>query len=233
MIKISFVVAVVLLVSCNKLTPPQPSFKKVVMMGDSQIKQIEGGYTGIKSSWNEVLEMDNIVNEGHNGYMFEEMYKGIDGNVPLQQAINHHPDYVYLMGGTNESLSGEWDEIESPKKTIYWLDKICKELEVNNIPFSIHLPVPFTKSKDSAVNIGGILNYRIEKISKVIEEYCCINNIECIDLKPFLCYKDEITNRWFLTDKLSFDGIHFNLGGYEMWKKPLLCSMNNKGLFSL
>lgn len=211
-------------ISCQQIDKDATPLS-IVMLGDSQIKQIQGGYSGIPYSWSQLLSIDRVYNQGYNGYTLEEIYKGKDQNSPLKNTTELYPSIVYLMAGTNECLNNGWFEESTCSIAVLYLDSIYQRLNDNNIQMSFILPVPFTRSIDSIINEGFVLNDRIDIIRSYLQKYCLNHDIECIDLRDDLCYVDPVQNKWFLDDNLSIDGIHFNLDGYRLLGKPIIKSI--------
>lgn len=198
------------------------------MLGDSQIKQIQGGYSGIPYSWSQLLSIDRVYNQGYNGYTLEEIYKGKGQNSPLNNTTELYPSIVYLMAGTNECLNNDWLEESTCSNAVLYLDSIFQMVNDEGLDMSFILPVPFTRYKDSVLNEGFVLNERIDMMRGYLQNYCVNHNIECIDFRSYLCYIDPVQDKWFLNDSLSIDGIHFNLDGYQLIREPIIKSIKQK-----
>ena len=218
------IIPLVLMFSCSKdkLTPSSNIYNpSIVMLGDSQIKQIQGGFSGIPYSWSDLLNVDNVKNEGYNGYTMRDLYE----SHPLQNTLGFKPDKVFLMAGTNDCLNDGWQGVETCKETVLYLDSICDKITSQGADVCFILPVPFTFEADSILNTGGILNDRIELISQHLSDYCIEYNVEFVDFKGELCYNNAEIDKWFLCDSFSIDGIHFNLDGYRAIRHVILNSI--------
>ena len=221
------------LIACScKKKPVNNSTAKVVMLGDSHMRYIQVN----NSTWNELMGTTNMVNEGYDGYTYYHIYNGFGSNQPFNQALAENPDFVYLTGGSNEGFNNvtydslgnafAWDSINTPAQSVYWLDRMCQDLKSNNIPFAVHLPIPFTEYRDSTTNVGFVINNRMDIMSEAIKNYCREEGITWIDLRPYVCYVHETNGKLYMKDSLTIDGFHFNLDGYKEWAKPLSFHMN-------
>lgn len=213
-----------MMTSCKQEVVIQPN-KKIVMLGDSGIKQIDGEISGVnQSSWNALMGHDNMINLGFNGYGTDDIINY--GNPsPLELAIAAAPELLYLSIGGNDGAAGAGSGIPL-STTMANLAIICNEIKAASIPFVIVLVLPFTKDRNETAGGGvGIFNDNFQNMDNSIIEFCSANQYECMDTRPFVGYREN--GLWYLRDSLTFDGVHLTFEGYQQWAIPLSMSINN------
>jgi lysophospholipase L1-like esterase len=209
--------------SCQQQYIESPN-KKIVMLGDSGIKQIDGQLSGVnQSSWNALMGHNNMINLGFNGYATANIISY--GNpAPLALAIAEAPDLLYLSIGGNDGAAGQGSGV-SLATTMANLENICNQIKAANIPFVIVSVLPFTKIRNETAGGGvGIFNDNFQNMNDAIIQFCADNEYECMDIRPYVCYREN--GLWHLRDSLTFDGVHLTFEGYEQWAIPLSYSIN-------
>ena len=198
--------------------------KKIVMLGDSGIKQIDGQISGVnQSSWNALMGHNNMINLGFNGYATANILSY--GNpAPLALAIAQAPDLLYLSIGGNDGAAGQGSGVPL-STTMANLANICNQLVAADITFVIVLVLPFNKYVNENNGGGvGIFNDNFQNMDNAIIQFCADNQYECMDTRPYVCYREN--GLWHLRDSLTFDGVHLTFEGYQQWAIPLSYSIN-------
>ena len=164
-----------------------PSKVNIVMLGNSIT---EGG-----KDWNKWLERNDVRNAGKGGFTSGQLLWFLDTCV-----ISAHPKYCFIMSGINDLFQEISFDIIYENQVI-----LLNRLMANGIT-----PVVFlTLYRFNDAN--G--NRNVDKVNSSIANYCKGNNIECIDLNPYL--SDETG----LKKEFNKDGTHINDKGYEIWSK--------------
>ena len=179
--------------------------KKIVCHGDSltEAADLEKGYT-----WTAQVENRlniQIINSGIGG----DTSGGLLGRF-YPDAIQHQPDMVIIMGGTNDLW---WNlDINTILANIYAM--ACQARYHNIVPL-VGLPLPIlaarAKKQDFAAPIGGYANFE-KKLSQLVEalsESAQASEIACLDFYHlFFDNKGKVRPKLFLDD-----GLHPNAEG--------------------
>lgn len=154
--------------------------------------------------WAELFQNPNIVNRGIGG-------DDTDGILErISNITNAKPSKVFIMIGTNDLAYG---------KTVDYVlsnyQKIIDSIQINSPKTEIFiqsvLPVDqavhWTRNNDDLVLINkGLVKLSAEK------------NVTFIDLYPLFVVTDPVVK---LNPKYSFDGLHVNGIGYQIWKDAI------------
>lgn len=132
--------------------------------------------------------------KGINGEMTDEMVYRFDRDV-----TEHHPDYVTILGGTNDIGWG----IE-PSKVSHNLEVMYKKaLAVHITPVAI--TIPSIRGFDSLIYPRQELNRSIMEIAGKFE-------IPCVDMFTASAEQDVMR----LAARYSNDGLHLSTAGYKL-----------------
>jgi len=169
----------------------------IVMLGDSITEGI---------NWNELLERDDISNQG----IGEDTTEGFLNRVEYVYKLK--PEMCFIMGGVNDLGKN------IPIKNI--MDNIAiivSRLKENNIKVIMQSTLyvskkwPFYKKR----------NKDIMKLNQQIKEYCNKYNVDYIDINQV------VSQNGILQDKYTEDGVHLLENGYEKWKELILQELKN------
>jgi len=182
--------------------------KKIVCHGDSltEAADVEKGYT-----WTTLVENRlkiQIINSGIGG----DTSGGLLGRF-YPDAIQHQPDMIIIMGGTNDLW---WDlDIKTIQANIYAMS--C-QARYHNITPLVGLPLPIlaarAKNQDFAAPIGGYANFE-KKLSKLVDALAVSaqqSDIACLDFYRFFFDKKGMVSPKLFLD----DGLHPNAEGNKI-----------------
>lgn len=166
---------------------------KIVFLGDSITRNGE---------WDELFNDQDIINRGINGDTSAGILKRIDSITILK------PQKIFIMMGINDfSKSKSIDSVmENYKKVI---KKIQNDSPDTKIYIQSVLPINI---KDSLVKPTTIIDFNNQLKSFSIQE-----GINYIDL-----YSSFVDADQHLIKKYTFDGVHVNGDGYELWKSKIV-----------
>lgn len=151
--------------------------------------------------WNELFGDLNIKNRGIGGDLIPDVIERLD------QVILFHPQKIFLMIGINDVGRGKTiEEIESDYNTLI-------ELIIQNSPTS----ELYLQSLLPTYSQNNLQNNKIVEINKMIADIATKHSLRYIDL-----FSVFVSNEGELDKKYSFDGIHINGNGYQLWKKEII-----------
>ncbi len=163
---------------------------------DSVIVMLGNSIT-YECAWNELLNRDDVINRGIPG----ETIEGIIDRLPT--ILLSPTKSVVLMAGINNILNGD--------KTIN-LTKHYTEL-LDSIRTKTDLIVCATLYTSIYTNIHS----EITELNLFLKQYCQQHQLPYIDLNSALVSKDHLLER-----KYTYDGVHLNSKGYEVWRDALM-----------
>lgn len=166
---------------------------EIIMLGNSITDQCE---------WHELFNNINIKNRGIGGDDTDGILERLD------EVTESKPAKIFIMIGTNDLAYGKSIEhvIENYKKII---ERIQSSTPETKIYIQSVLPV------DEAIHFTRPMK-DIVSINSQLKEMAKENGLVYIDL--FSLFN---TNENRLNPDYSFDGLHLNGKGYEMWKKEI------------
>ncbi len=183
---------------------------KIVLIGDSLIYGYGVPYG---KGWAHIYDAqtkDTVINKGTNGNSTYEMINRYEEDV-----IANKPDYVFIMGGSNDLVFSIAD-VKTILENIKQMIKIAKE---NNIKPIIGIPPMADHEMASNAWSDGVdynkMNKDLEEIKKIIQKIGKEEQIPVIDFNTKL---GKIINE---TNKESYliDGLHpTQKGQEEMYK---------------
>ena len=170
------------------------SNEDIYFVGDSLIDTQE---------WNELFNSASIRDRGIGGDTTDGLLKRID------EVIEGRPKKVFIMVGINDILTHtKTDIIQKNYKNI--IDKISSGSKDTEIYCLSVLPT----SEQSQLNYK-IYSSDIENVNEIIKQLASENdNSTYIDL-----YSSFTNDENYLNEDLSFDGVHINSNGYDLWKE--------------
>jgi len=202
-------------VSCVKQEIVEPN-KKIVIMGDSMVKTIDGQLSGEPSTWEAELGMSDVDNQGYNGIVIQQ----VSQNGPLTWTIAANPELVYIAAGINDAIQGV-----SVATSIAPMTTICNQLTSNGIPFVITLPVPVVHDYTyNNVPAPGIRDNR-EALNAALVNLCVSHGYRYMDLEPWLGER-HADGHVYLKDEYTVDGVHLNNAGYKCWAMYMSYDIN-------
>ena len=168
----------------------------IVMIGDSLTSGV---------NWNSISSRLDILNMGQSG---DQVYLKIGnknyGTINRLEGLDSIYKKSFLMLGINDfSVGKNVNEVFNVYK------KIINIILKKNIK-------PYIQStlfvRDGKFNSKiSIINLKVKKLNILLKEYCYLNNITFIDLNS------KFQNNGMLNKKYTYDGIHLNKDGYNLW----------------
>jgi lysophospholipase L1-like esterase len=169
----------------------ETSSADIVMLGDSHTYNL---------NWDELLNRKGIIN------------RGIDADITqgylnrLKYIYKLNPKICFVEGGINDLYSGfRVQEIFDNYKEIIEVLKNHKITPV--IQSTLFVANTYASAKET--------NKKVEELNQMLINYAKENQIEYLDVNLL------VSNKGFLNEELSYDGLHLNAKGYELWK-PLV-----------
>lgn len=191
---------------------------KIRLFGDSHawfLTYDNPSHTTPNSSWNELLETSNVDQLGFPGATTQWLHLHA-----MDSLIGVNPDLVYIIMGANDAWKGVPLEI-----TVKHYDQICKGFNSHGIePVLIKIPPIDSGFVNGASNTIPVIN-QYERINNFIDAYSDSTGIEVVDINSSVLDTQRLP---FVRTEFMYDGLHFNLKGYQRWKLPLLRSMSKK-----
>jgi lysophospholipase L1-like esterase len=174
----------------------------IVMLGNSLTHGV---------NWNELLNRDDVVERGIPGDVVEGYLKR------LSSVTNLNPKVCFIMGGINDIYN--WTPVE---KIYQKYMQLIVELKKKNIIPVIELVIyagtdygkEWLKQNDPAaipVEVNRGRNAEVEKLNDMLKNFAERNNIMVIDLN------ERMSTGKFLKKELTYDGLHLNPKGYQIW----------------
>ncbi|WP_036477645.1 GDSL-type esterase/lipase family protein [Myxosarcina sp. GI1] len=158
---------------------------KYVFVGDSITKN--GGNWSLKLEGNPFISKNIAVNN----------YTTNQITLLVEQALGYSPNYVFIMAGTNDSISNEI----KVDQTIQNYKALLKKFDRKTIPIITLVPLQQDNTINKKINQ---INYGIKRLAK-------IKNIHIIDLNQY------IAPSGYLLEKFTIDGVHFSNAAYQIW----------------
>ena len=167
-----------------------------IMLGDS----ITYG-----AQWNDFFS-EIIFNRGIGGDQTTGIIKRLDS------VLKYKPKKIFLMIGINDICAGIDNE------TIYKnIVTIINRIKTQSIIPFVYSVLHVTKNyKDVKLTVKEI-NDSVDIINDNVSKYCKDNEITYINLNTLLS-----DDKGYLKDEYSYDNIHLNNRGYEVWIKTLM-----------
>ncbi len=143
---------------------------------------------------------------------------GIGGNTSsdmlwrLNPVINSKVKHCLIIAGTNDCLQNF-----PLNETIKNLYQICNTLIDQNVTVAIHT-IP---NLSNSIVQSEIYNIRIDQLNTQIRIIAQNENLCLIELNKNLCPNGE------LPPQLTYDGIHLNKNGYNIWAMLINDYLNN------
>ena len=159
----------------------------IVMLGNSNI---------YGADWGELLGRTNVANRGVTSDVIEGYISRLNYVVTL------NPKVVFISGGLNDVYN--WIPVETIMNDyIFLIEQLRKR--------GIIVVVQSTFSVTSKWYSADTRNPEIDKLNKLLKDYCKKEAIEFLDLVPFMsrkgAFREEYTNSWG----------HINPKGYKIW----------------
>jgi lysophospholipase L1-like esterase len=169
----------------------------IVMFGDSMMEYAE---------WCELLDRDDVVNRGISGDITEGMLKRLDNIIKLK------PKICLFMGGINDII----------KKVPYGVtlenvNLIVEELKKHGIKVIIQSVLYTGRSLDNHKSINMSVGRLNNGLMTLAERSSCL----------FLDINEELSKAGHLKDEYTYDGIHLNFRGYDIWGKVMKSKIND------
>jgi lysophospholipase L1-like esterase len=165
--------------------------KPIIFLGDSITHN---------SEWSELLQKPNIENRGISGDITSGVLNRLDN------IIQQNPEKIFLMIGINDiEIGRHQDEIINDYEQI--LKKLTDKISSKTLYIQSVLPINEKQNKK-------IKNSTIIDLNNKIKDISIKYNVKYIDLNSAMT--DSEGN---LKKEYTYDGIHINGRGYEIWAK--------------
>ena len=148
-----------------------------------------------------------IVKSGIAGYETDDILSRMD-----EMVYRYNPTKVFLLIGTNDLKRDEDKTKETANKIIEILNNIKTKRPMTKLYYQSIYPV--NRNLSAAEER---YNDEIQKVNKMLKEYCSKNNITYIDM-----YDELADNEGNFKDTLTKDGLHPNDLGYARISQVLL-----------
>lgn len=174
--------------------------RAIVMLGDSLTDM--GG-------WNEFFPRNTVLNRGISG---DTVY-GVMSR--LQEVARHKPKKIFVLVGVNDLFHGE------PVPSV--LDRYAEMVKrLLAITPHIYLQSVFPINPQGGADMQGLTNARIVALNAGIQKIAASNKLPYVDV-----YSKLVDSRGNLNLSLTFDGIHVNGRGYDIWRKTISSMVKN------
>lgn len=179
--------------------------KTLVALGDS----ITYGFPYTpQHSWVEQIKKATdwqVVNSGISGDTLEDMLMRLKRDV-----LAYRPDYVTLMGGTNDFYVG----MSQPQIRNDFL-AIMEALEREGSKVLVGLPLPVDDATEGALRLWR----------QWLREYCDRRGLPVIDF-----YRDFMDEQGRIREELLLDGCHPRIEGYEVMGRRIIQTLRDLGM---
>ena len=167
--------------------------------GDFYTKQGKGFYNVGNALLGQPFELPSGWNFGVSGETTTEILARI------QSVIDVNPDYVHILGGSNDNMALE-TSVDTAFNNLKAMCDLCSEFGITTLVGTV-LPRVGASS--------GIIE-NIQSINKKLKDYCMTKtNVVCIDYFSILADKETLLPR--TSEAVFYDNVHPNsYGGYLM-----------------
>jgi len=165
---------------------------QIVFLGDSIIRF---------EDWNVLFEISSSVNAGISGDTTDGILKR------LSSVISSQPKKIFLMIGINDLLNGK-DVVYAIGNYATILDRIKTESPDTKVYVQSVLPINNDVLKSETAN-----NEKVKALNEQLELLANERGMVFVNLYPAFAGTDDKMPR-----KYSWDGLHPNSHGYEIWK---------------
>ncbi len=163
----------------------------IVFFGDSHIKGAD---------WNELLGREKVVGRGITSDVLEGYLSRLHYIYKLE------PKICFITGGLNDIYG--WIPVD---KVFQYYTRIIRELRTKGIIVVVQSTLYTTKEWANAEN----RNPEVEKLNKLLKEYCNQEKIEFIDLNA------KMSNGIYIKNSLVNSWGHLNPRGYKIWAEEV------------
>ncbi len=180
----------------NQYQSYQSNDSMIIFLGNSLTQYCE---------WHELLKRNDILNRGIGGERTDLLLARLD------EVTTRNPSKIFLEIGINDIIHkvDEKTIIENYETIVYELTHKCKAKVYLYAIFPVNLDMRSENYPPIDTRKISTINSAIQSIAK---EYSC----EYLDLRPVLT--DE---RGLLKAEFTYDGLHLNGEGYDVWAKFL------------
>ncbi len=192
--------------------PEQRTKPKIIVFGDSHAGALQDDRAGA-TTWNELLETNNACGLSFAGFTTGDILS----HGAVDSLLKAKPDLVFLILGANNA----WKQV-SLSMTMIEYDAICDQLRTNDIHVVLLTIPPIEEGFVNGTRETHRVIQRYRIINSYIIDYATFYGYEYINLSALL--RDE-DNPPFARTGLTYDGLHYNITGYEKWKVPMLLAI--------
>lgn len=170
----------------------QAAARNIVFIGDSLTQWFD---------WGKRFEDDEVANLGIAGEPVEGL---LDRREVLYAHIRNQPDYIFLMTGINNILSGQYT-IDAPYREI--VRNLTGRYKRSRVVVQSLLPV----------SCPGISNAVIADVNRRLEQIALEGNAGYLDVYSAFINEEGDPGSEYLQD----DGIHLTSKGYAAWAREV------------
>lgn len=163
-----------------------------------------------------------FVGDSHSaGFLLDESFpgkkvrnRGIPGNEiemtiqSIQKMISEKPSKIFLQIGVNDLIAGK-----SPDYIINKYSGLIHQIKDAGIALYVQSLFPTTGKYEN-------IETAVEKTNNLLKDLCYKNNIRYIDVYSGLVKAGKLDN------ELTYDGLHLNSHGYDIWKNAVEPNLN-------
>jgi lysophospholipase L1-like esterase len=161
------------------------------------------------ANWNELLGRNSVVERGIPSDVLEGFLHR------MQYVYTLKPKICFILGGLNDIYN--WIPVE---EIYYNYIRIVEGLRRRNIKpviqSTLYAGKDWGKDWGGTPEINAGRNKEVMKLNKLLKDYAKRNNIDFIDLTDEMSTPDN-----FMRPDLTWDGVHLNAKGFNIWAKEV------------
>ena len=213
---LSFLVSVILFSSCANAQPKWDSTYRpgIYAQKVENFKSYPNSPTDViflgnsitdYADWNELLQLPQARNRGISG----DITFGVLER--LGEVTEGKPAKVFILIGINDIARNIPDSVilDNYKRMIGGIKSVSPKTKIY---FNTLLPVNKTFPDKAHFN----KDEHIAFVNEGLKKLCVKENVTLIDIHPHFLNEDKMLDK-----KLTYDGLHLNAAGYQLWAKLL------------
>jgi lysophospholipase L1-like esterase len=157
-----------------------------------------------RALWNELFPGENVINRGINS----DTTEGVKNR--MEEITKSKPERVLMMIGVNDLYAGQ-----SPEKILLNYRDIINQLKTKSPNAEVYIQSVLPLNYEMYFAKDKIKNETIQNLNAELKSLSVDMDAIYIDLYPLY----EKNNQ--MNPELTYDGIHLNGEGYNIWKKAI------------
>jgi len=179
----------------------------IIMFGNSLIS---------RGNWQQLLSREDINNRGIAGDMLPCLCKR------LKYLKNKNAKIWFIEAGINDLQRASGEQLLDNYKEI--VDFVKAE---NSIP--VIVLINYLSKKVNAIKMHTtdyrVVNHKIKELNTLVIKYAQENNLDYIDLNPFIA-SDSLE----IKDEYTTDGLHLSAAAYLVWAREITTVLKKYGI---